>query len=112
MNRDGKVAKRAGESEDLPCHIARTPRPLKNIQFFYGLALRTTETGHHIKKGQETGCSPSSRNRLKGFFIFTLNFHINARSQKNFQGGQTNDEKKLRVDPVGFPFDRMRNSSG
>jgi hypothetical protein len=29
-NRDGKVAKRAGEPEDLPCQIAIVLRPLKN----------------------------------------------------------------------------------
>jgi len=32
-NRDGKVAKRAGEPEDLPSQFAIVLRPLKNAQF-------------------------------------------------------------------------------
>ena len=57
-NRDGKVAKRAGESEDLPCHIARALVPLENIQFCMGLALRTTDAEQYTKKGQVNWVQP------------------------------------------------------
>jgi hypothetical protein len=69
-NRDGKVAKRAGEPEDLPCQFAVVLRPLKNTHFCRkiemgqkwasgnGFTLRMTETGQYISKGQENWVQP------------------------------------------------------
>jgi hypothetical protein len=68
-NRDGKVAKRAGEPEDLPCQIAIVLRPLTNAHFCPemkwgkrvfdgGFTLRKTENGQYIKKGQVNWVQP------------------------------------------------------
>ena len=74
-NRDGKVAERAGEPEDLPCHIARVPRPQKNIPFLCGFALRPTEMEQLIIKGQVNWVQPFKPSTLEGFFILLLKFN-------------------------------------
>lgn len=56
MDRYGKVAKRAGKPEDLPWQTA--------------IALRWDRDLATFKiRAKKTGCNPSSRKSLKGFFI-------------------------------------------
>ena len=80
-NRDGKVAKRAGEPEDLPCQFAIVLRPLKNAHFCprwngakrvfgNGFTLRKTENGQYIKKGQANWVQPFRQLEAWRVFLF------------------------------------------
>ena len=83
-NRDGKVAKRAGEPEDLPCQFAIVLRPLKNAHFCprwngakkgiwqWFHSAKDRDRAIHIKGSSKLGAALQAIKSLKGFCILVF----------------------------------------